>query len=156
MIFHEKLKLKFDVDAMCDEIDSVQKRLGGPILQGSNQEFGGWSLQSDNGDWQRGFEEGAIYEHPLEGGYLGEVAKPTHEYNKRTEACTGIFSDILDELEDKGFYPHRTRITILEPMGMLTWSMSLPYIKHAMMEHPLACTSYHKCGSPKDTPNILW
>ena len=76
MIFHEKLKLKFDVDAMCDEIDSVQKRLGGPILQESNQEFGGWSLQSDNGDWRRGFEEGAIYEHPLEGGYLGEVAKP--------------------------------------------------------------------------------
>lgn len=132
MIFHEKLNLKFDVDAMRDKIPSLYQ-LGDRVLQGSTQEFGGWSLQSDTGDWRGGFEQGGIYEKPITDGSYG--AKPNHEYNKRTQACTGIFADVLDELEDRGFFPHRARITALEPGDATDWHRDESEDKYCVRIH---------------------
>jgi hypothetical protein len=120
VIFHEKLNLKFDVEAMREELESVQK-VGFRVGTGDPYAFGGWSLQSQDGDWRNGFEKGGLY--PDENGNLtsAERALPSHEYNKRTAVCTGIFSDIIDELEDKGFYPARCRITVLVPGQTVMW-----------------------------------
>ena len=111
MIFYEKLKLKFDIGAMNEEVALVQN-LGERVSQGS---FGGWSLQSDNDDWRRGFEQGGYYENTNNERYTRGEPIPPYQYDKKTEACTGIFSDIIDELEEKGFNPCRARITVLDP-----------------------------------------
>jgi hypothetical protein len=123
VIFHEKLNLKFDVSAMQEEITSLQK-LGDRIGQETDNEasnFGGWTLQSDDGDWRRGFEKGAYYEDENNKQFTSGAARTPHEYDTRTDACVGIFSDIIDELEEKGFYPHRSRITVLDPGKSTSW-----------------------------------
>ncbi len=119
MIFHEKLDLKFDVEAMREEFVSVQE-LGDRVgLWTGPAAFGGWSLQSQDGDWRSGWEAGGYRKDETGRLTAKEPALPAHEYNMRTSACTGIFSDIIDELEEQGFYPHRSRLTALAP-GQVT------------------------------------
>ncbi len=121
MIFHEKLKLKFDVEAMREEFVSVQQ-LGDRVgLWHGPAAFGGWALQSQDGDWRSGFEKGGLYKNTDDKLVAKEPALAIHEYHMRTSACTGIFSDIIDELEEQGFYPHRSRITVLDPGQITIW-----------------------------------
>lgn len=101
MIFHEKLKLKFDIPALVAGMDILHE-LGDPAANGN---FGGWAIQSDNGDWRQGFE----------------LTPDAHKFYKRTEACVGIWSDVLDTLEDAGLHPHRSRVTAIEPNEILRW-----------------------------------
>jgi hypothetical protein len=120
VIFHEKLNFKFDVEAMREEFESVQK-IGERVGVNDSAAFGGWSLQTQDGDWRSGFEKGGL--RPDENGVLTSIerALPAHEYDKRTDACTGIFSDIIDELEEKGFSPARSRLTVLSPGQTTMW-----------------------------------
>lgn len=123
MIFHEKLDLKFDVDAMQEGIDSIQHKVGNRVMSGRlyTSGFGGWTLQSQDGDWRSGFED-AGYRKNADDELVQKVKiPPIYEYYKRTDACVGIFSDIIDELEEKGFYPYRARITVLDPGESTVW-----------------------------------
>jgi len=119
VIFHEKLNLKFDTEAMQREVVTIQQTLGNRIGHGTA--FGGWALQSQDGDWRSGFEKGGYYR--AEGGSLvaWEKTLPVQEYSKRTDACVGIFAEIIDELEEKGFYPLRSRITVFDPGQATMW-----------------------------------
>lgn len=117
MIFHEKLEIKFDLDPLVNGLLDL-RALGDPLH--STEAFGGWSIQSDDGDWRRGFEPGRSFVRKMEDDGI-EHAKASHEYYKRTEACAGIWSDVLDSLELKGFYPHRARVTILQPGQSMEW-----------------------------------
>lgn len=119
MIFHEKLNLTFDVAAMREELTNVQN-VGERYGIGDDAVFGGWSLQSQDGDWRSGFEKGGYYETE-DGLKSAEQALAPHLYEHRTKACTGIFGDIIDELTDKGFYPCRSRITVLTPGQVTLW-----------------------------------
>jgi len=123
VIFHEKLNLKFDVEAMREQVATIQQTLGDRVGQGSEGVkgmFGGWALQSQDGDWRSGFEKGGYFES--EGSLVAwETVPPVSDYNKRTDACVGIFADIVDELEDKGFYPLRSRITVFDPGQATMW-----------------------------------
>lgn len=134
MIFHEKLNLKFDVNAMREEMSSMYE-LGPRVTQGEVGEFGGWSLQTDDGDWRRGFEQGGYYENESNERFTYGQARPTHEYNKPTAACIGIFSDIINELEEKGFHPHRTRITALDPGQSTSWHLDGKENEYAVRLH---------------------
>lgn len=124
MIFHEKLNLKFDVEAMREQVATIQQTLGDRVGQSSDGVkgiFGGWALQSQDGDWRHGFEKGGYHE-----GETGELTQwesipQIQEYNKRTDACVGTFADIVDELEEKGFYPRRARITVFDPGQKTMW-----------------------------------
>lgn len=119
MIFHEKLPLRFDVARLRAGLVDLA-RLGDTVIQEQTMIFGGWSLQSDTGDWRRGFEPGAAYTRPTpDDGYEHAVAP--HHYWKRTEACFGIYEEVLDELEDKGFHPHRARITVIRAGDSMFW-----------------------------------
>ena len=101
MIFHEKLKLKFDIPALIEGLD-ILHALGGPTHNGN---FGGWGILSDDGHWQQGFK----------------LTPDSHIYDKKTEACVGIWSDIIDTLEDNGLHPRRARVTLIKPGEALRW-----------------------------------
>lgn len=130
-LFHEKLELKYDIEALIKGLDSLYA-LGEPLQ--STEAFGGWSIQSDTGHWQRGFEAGRSFTRKLEDDGV-ERARASHEYYKRTEACTGIWSDILDDLEEKGFYPHRARVTILQPGQAMEWHQDAPLDSYCVRLH---------------------
>jgi hypothetical protein len=122
VIFHEKLDLKFDVEAMQEGIEQIQQKVGKRTGLGANDSgFGGWSLQSHNNDWRSGFEDGG-YRESADGSLVQKVKMPPiYEYHRRTEACIDIFANIIDELEEKGFYPYRSRITVLDPGQSTVW-----------------------------------
>lgn len=101
MIFHEKLNFKFDPDKLVEGLEFL-KTLGDPATNGN---FGGWAIQSSNGDWQEGFQ----------------LTPYSHEFFKRTEACAGIWEEILNDLEDRGLKPHRARVTMIAPGDVLRW-----------------------------------
>ena len=117
MIFYEKLRIKWNIDQLRHAVDTLH-RFADPLQ--STEAFGGWALQSDTGDWHRGFEPGRSFTRPMEDDGI-EHAKASHEYYIRTQACTGYWSDILDQLEEVGMHPHRARVTVLQPGQSMEW-----------------------------------
>lgn len=107
---------------MREGTESIQRKVGNRVGIGADGSgFGGWSLQSHDGDWRSGFEDGGYRKNANNELVQKVKMPPIYEYHERTDACVGIFSDIIDELEEKGFYPYRSRITVLDPGQSTVW-----------------------------------
>ena len=132
-MFYEKLDfIKFDHARLLEDVRKYVFPLGEQVIQGEEFEtpqyhgFGGWSLQSQTGDWRDGFE----FFQNEEGTSLEEVFFPKNfnnyttlkyfniahslDYNKPTQAYQGEIARVLDQIADFGLMPRRARVTCLQ------------------------------------------
>ena len=133
MSFYEKLDfIKFDHDKLLADVKQYVFPLGQQVIQGEEFEtpeyngFGGWSLQSQTGNWRDGFE----FFQNEEGTTLEEVFFPKNtnnyttlkyfniahslEYKRPTEAYKGEIAKIIDQIDEFGLTPRRARVTCLK------------------------------------------
>ena len=118
----EKLPFQFDIDQLQKHLLDNVITLGDPIIQGGayGGSFGGWSVLADNGHWWGAWTQG--HKAMKNGGFDYKIAKElgvVHDYShdNPTEACTGIFKEVVDTLESAGLTPRRVRVTVLQPGG---------------------------------------
>ncbi len=114
---YEQLSLRFRLPFLINELAVIQRKLGDPVMQ--NEAFGGYCLQSQDGDWRKGFEQAYSYRRGTNDGR--EVGLAPHHYYIRTEACHGYFGEVLDELQARGFHPRRARVSMVNPGTTMRW-----------------------------------
>jgi hypothetical protein len=84
-----------------------------------NRRYGGWSLTSFTGDmydgWQgmAGFQKNGT-EYDTELAYKSGF-RPRWLHSKKTQICIDYLSDVIDTLEEMGFYPRNVRIWCNSP-----------------------------------------
>ena len=119
----ERLPYGVDVESLVDALENGVKKVGPMVFQGSEfgyNNFGGWNLQSRSGDYRDGFQIGIEHCWRKDGTFNYNLAKfldysHAFEHKNKTNACVGPIGDIVDFLEEKGFYPRRMRLTCLKP-----------------------------------------
>ena len=133
MWWYEKLDfIKVDLEKLREDVKKHVFTLGNQVIQGEEYEtpqyhgFGGWSLQSRTGDWQDGFEffqtgENEEFQDDFfpKGKNNHEILKYLNvahsmEYKNPTQAYVGEIKNILDQINESGFYPRRARVTCLK------------------------------------------
>jgi hypothetical protein len=121
----EKLPYEVDIESLRNTVEEV-KKVGPMVFQGSEfgyNNFGGWNLQSKSGDYRDGFQVGIekcwrkVWKPGTFNYHLAKFLDYSHgfEHKNKTNACIGPFGDVVDFLEEKGFYPRRMRLTMLKP-----------------------------------------
>lgn len=119
----ERLPYGVNVKSLVETLENHVKKIGPMVFQGSEfgyNNFGGWNLQSRSGKYTDGFQVGVEKCYRKDGTFNYHLAKfldysHAFEHKNKTDACVGPLSDVIDFLEDKGFYPRRARITMLKP-----------------------------------------
>jgi hypothetical protein len=121
----EKLPFEVDVKGLVGALENGVKNVGPMLFQGSEfgyNNFGGWNLQSRTGDHRDGFNpnRGLDLCWKKDGTFNFHLAKflnHSHpfEHKYKTNACVDPIGDVVDFLEEKGFYPRRMRLTCLKP-----------------------------------------
>lgn len=117
----ETLKFGVDVDALKNALEEV-KKVGPMVFQGSEfgyKNFGGWNLQSRSGDYRDGFQVGIERCYRKNGTFNYHLAKfleysHPFEHKNFTQAAIGPIQQVIEFLEDRGFYPRRARLTCLK------------------------------------------
>jgi len=132
-MWYEKLDYKVDIDKLRKAVEDNVFTLGSQVIQGEEYEtpqyrgFGGWSLLTRTGDWHDGWE---VYHSDDKetndlffpnGQYNYKAMKflnVSHdsglEHDKPTPACVGYIAEVLNDLEQLGFYPRRARVSCLQ------------------------------------------
>jgi hypothetical protein len=133
MSFYEKLDfITYDHDRLVTDVQKHVFGLGQQVIQGEEFEtdaykgFGGWSLQSQTGDWRDGWE----FFQNEEGTTIEEVFFPKNannyttlkyfniahslEYKKPTAAYQGEIAQLIDQIAEFGLMPRRARVTCLK------------------------------------------
>jgi hypothetical protein len=132
-MWYEKLDYKVDIDRLRKEVEDNVFTLGPQVIQGEDYEteqyhgFGGWSLLTRTGDWHDGWEvyhsddketndlffpNGQYNYKAMK--YLNVAHDSGLEHDKPTPACVGYIKEVLDDLENLGFYPRRARVSCLQ------------------------------------------
>jgi hypothetical protein len=119
----EILPFEVQIDHLINSLNNHVKKIGEPVFQGYEfgyNNFGGWNLQSRSGDYRDGFEIGVEKCKRKDGSFNYHLAKFINyshpfEHKNKTQACTESISEVIDFLEEKGFYPRRMRLTVLKP-----------------------------------------
>lgn len=159
----EVLPIKVNVKTINDEFYWI-KKLYEPVWQGSEfgyNNFGGWSIQSRTGDYREGWEMGI--EKCTKNGVINyNLAKHLNishpfEINKISEIfkyrCDSILKT-LNTIEQLGFYPRRTRITVLKaksksithtdaPSDIYLHRIHIPLITNEKCVHIIEGTPFH-------------
>jgi hypothetical protein len=132
-MWYEKLEYKVDIERLRKEVQDKVFSLGPQVIQGEDYEteqyrgFGGWSLLTRTGDWHDGWE---VYHSDDKetndlffpnGQYNYKAMKFLNvahdsglEHDKPTPGCVGYISEVLNDLEQLGFYPRRARVSCLQ------------------------------------------
>lgn len=132
-MWYEKLDYKVDIDRLRKEVEDNVFTLGSQVIQGEEFEtpqyrgFGGWSLLTRTGDWHDGWE---VYHSDDKetndlffpnGQYNYKAMKFLNvahdsglEHDKPTPGCVGYIAEVLNDLEELGFYPRRARVSCLQ------------------------------------------
>ena len=116
MLIYEKLPLTFDIEKLKRHLHEVVLPIGNKIFQIEGG-FGGWSVQSNTGRWQDGWEAGQQCFNE-DGTFDYAKAKelnvlPDIFHDTPTEICTGYLSEIIQQIHWLGFFPRRARISEL-------------------------------------------
>ena len=168
----EKLPYEVDVKSLVKNLNEI-KQIGPMIMQGSEfgyNNFGGWNLQSRSGDYRDGFQVGIEKCYRKNGTFNYHLAKFLNyshgfEHKNKTNACIDAFSEIVDFLELKGFYPRRMRLTCLKPHSKSIVHRDSPSSKYLARIHiPLITnekcihwTEYGETHMPADgSVYMLW
>lgn len=111
--------LKFDIERLQWCMNNIVLRhepfwAGRATEKRPERKYGGWSLTSSNGDmydgWQsvNGWKDNKFHiDLAYQNGFM-----PRWYHNKRTQICVDYFAEIMDILEEKGFYPKAVRIWV--------------------------------------------
>lgn len=132
-MWYEKLDYKVDIDRLRKEVEDNVFTLGSQVIQGEEFEtpqyrgFGGWSLLTRTGDWHDGWE---VYHSDDKetndlffpnGQYNYKAMKFLNvahdsglEHDKPTPGCVGYIAEVINDLEELGFYPRRARVSCLQ------------------------------------------
>ncbi len=132
-MWYEKLKYTVDIERLRKEVQDNIFTLGPQVIQGEDYEtdqyrgFGGWSLLTRTGDWHDGWEvyhsddketndiffpNGQYNYKAMK--FLNVAHESGLEHDKPTPACKGYIAEVLNDLEELGFYPRRARVTCLQ------------------------------------------
>lgn len=133
MSFYETLDfIRYDHDQLVADVRQHVFTLGQQVIQGEEYEthaykgFGGWSLQSQTGDWRDGWE----FFQNEEGTTIEEVFFPKNannfatlkyfniahslEYKQPTQGYQGEIARVIDQISAFGLMPRRARVTCLK------------------------------------------
>ena len=120
-MIEEALPLLFDIGLLQAHVREHVLPLP-PVMAGKH--FGGWSVLSSTGSYTDGWVGGhKIYDPEyMPGRSLQEKAeqlglKPSAEYVKPTEVCTGYLSEVITQIRGLGLEPTRARLTVLKAQG---------------------------------------
>jgi hypothetical protein len=122
----EVLPLSVDIPRLRDQFEKEILPLP-PVVR--SKAVAGWSVQSFDGDYQKGLELGFL---PNNGpGNRGPTWLPKslaeaklltmQDYVKPTSICTGYLFDLLQRIDAMGFNPRRARILRLGPRSESSW-----------------------------------
>lgn len=96
--------------------------------QGNKTWHGGWSIQSNTGDIQDGWQTGGDLVQKREDGTFAvdpgahkQMFPQGFQFDKPTELCTDIAEELIMELQSGKFEAKRTRFAELEPGGVDPW-----------------------------------
>jgi hypothetical protein len=116
-----------DLKALQDFFKNEVKPLT-KTLQGKKQFHGGWSIQSDTGDFIDGWQPGsAVLRKDINGKVIVDLEKRKQmfpngfAFDIPTEICKGPTKDLIVQLYDQGFAAKRTRFSELNPGHADTW-----------------------------------
>ena len=109
----ERLPYEVNLQSLVDTLKNDVMKVGPMVFQGSEfgyNNFAGWNLQSRSGDYRDGFQIGIEHCYRKDGSFNYHLAKfldysHAFEHKNKTNACVGAISDVVDFLEEKGFYP---------------------------------------------------
>jgi hypothetical protein len=146
----EKLSIQIDVNQFLNSLEMMSETFGPPVMQ--DDAFGGYSLQSQTGDWKDGFE--FAYSYIRNTGNGNSIGREPHEYNKRTAVCEKYFSDYIDKLEELNFYPRRTRLTLVKAGSEMTWHQDAPMGSYCVRLHLALVTNSEVAFQTKDNDNV--
>lgn len=116
--------LEFDIDKLQWCMNNIVLKhdpawAGTATEKRPKRKYGGWSLTSHTGDihdgWQSvlGWKDNKFHiDLAYENGYM-----PRWYHNKKTSLCVDYFAEVIDILEEKGFYPRAVRIWIAPGNG---------------------------------------
>lgn len=138
----ETLKFGVDVELLKGALEDV-KKVGPMVFQGSEfgyKNFGGWNLQSRTGDYRDGFQVGIERCYRKDGTFNYHLAKfldysHPFEHKNPTQACVPAIRQVIDFLEDRGFYPRRARVTCLKPRSKSIIHRDAPASKYLARIH---------------------
>lgn len=114
--------------------------------------FGGWTIQSTNGDYRDGWAAGGyLYERQPDGEYrLNEEKaaqiglRPVSDYAQYTQVCTGPIRELMETVAGFGFQPRRARMTLLLAGAEGKWHQDYPDSEYGMrLQIPIV--SNEKC-----------
>lgn len=141
MIYEILDSLRVDVDKLrrhfVDHVASLP-----PVMQGPM--FGGWSIQSVNGDYTDGWKMGHLCftKNPVTGKVEFDKAKadamglaPQKAYSVPTQINFGYVREIMDRIDDLGLEPRRARFSLLKGPGQSAYHRDCPDNVYAVRLH---------------------
>lgn len=122
----ELLPLKIDTARLRAQFEAQVLPLE-PVVR--SPAFAGWSVQSLDGTYQSGLETGFL---PNNGpGNRGPTWRPRtaeeetlptmQDFARETSICTGYVREILQQLDELGLHPRRTRFLRVAPRSESSW-----------------------------------
>lgn len=159
-ILYEVLPIKTDVKALKQHLINVVFKAGPPVIQGIEfgyEVFGGWSLQSRTGDYRDGWQMSKDSQT-----YTDEELKQLKqkgyghpfEHKNYTDICTGYVRELIEQVDQMGFYPRRARITMSKhhtksithsdmPATQYGARIHIPIVSHSLVYHETEYGSFH-------------
>lgn len=139
----EKLNFSYDTNELVKCLDEIRNAF--PIFM-QTENFGGWSVTSNDGSYKSGWGEHHeefsninckdIYQvrEQLKARNISTIK----DQNKHTEVCMGYIKNIMQDLEFKGFYPRRARLSYLAPKSATIFHRDAPdWLYYVRMHIPI-------------------
>jgi hypothetical protein len=123
----EKIDYVAEVEAIRDYfVTEVLARFPATM---QSESFGGWSIQSANGEHTDGWARGEVCFEKDERGNVtfnkekaAEIGlRPTRDYVNYTHLCVGPVRKLMDDISAMGFMPARARFTLLPAQTAPFW-----------------------------------
>ncbi len=113
--------------------------------------WGGWSLQSFDGEYTSAWEPGHWRIPQNNFKVKVRLKRPDIEQTMPTQICKGPFFELIDQMSKLGFCPHRARIVCVPKQTALAWHVdtSTPEVYTARVHVPLITNE--KCYFESET-----
>lgn len=146
-MIYERLDLKVDLDQLVNHLKTKVFPLE-PVRCGSS--FGGWAVQSSNGEYTDGWQPGHLCFSNVDGKLVIDYEKVLKiglklpsEYIVPTKICTDYLQAVLDQIKNLGFQPTRARISFVNPKTELDWHRDAPDAQYCVRLHIPIITNSH-------------
>lgn len=139
-MIYEKMPFGYDIELLRKHLREFVLPL--PRTDQSDA-FGGWSITSSNGDFKDGWFRGHLI---LEKGNFNNIEELRKEFLKKgiplpsqstvpTEICHGYFSQVMEDIKNRGLSPCRARVICLKSQSQSTWHQDMPSDQYGVRLH---------------------